>query len=295
MTEAQIGTQTKDAGNPKRPLEVASCVVANPDHPQYTADKTATKIFPGGKSAMIAVMDGVGSGDEASANASEIVQKNLLLAESPVAAALTLAHARVLLKNAIFQSHLEIKSLQDKLHNTNVDTTVSAGIVCESVDRSTRFLVTVNAGDSRLYRWQPKDGTLTQLTKDHSLVQSKVDAGIITPDQAFSDPQRNLITRSVGDSEHIHAPKDLDTLVFEVNDGDYFLAVSDGVIDNLPPKDLLAAIQNEFSNSFDPKQNKTDLKKFSRGIAQRALNTMKQKTAFPHAKPDDIGITILQA
>jgi protein phosphatase len=51
-------------------------------------------------------------------------------------------------------------------------------------------------GDSRAYRW---DGaSLELLTRDHSFVQELVDAGGLTPEQARSHPQRNLITRAVG-------------------------------------------------------------------------------------------------
>ena len=56
--------------------------------------------------------------------------------------------------------------------------------------------VIVNVGDSRAYRIA-KDG-ITQLTKDHSLVQMMVDRGEITPAQAKRHPKRNLITRAVG-------------------------------------------------------------------------------------------------
>lgn len=277
----------------QRPLEVGACVMANPDHPQYTADKIVTRIFPGGKSVMFGVMDGVGSGDQASANASEIAQRNLSKQESPVAPALTIAHAKLLLKDAIFKSNREIVTLQDKLKNHDVDTTVSVGIVCQSVSGEGRFLVTANAGDSRIYRYRPKDGSVSQLTKDNSLTQNKVDAGILTPEQAFSDPERNFILKSVGDRNRIKAPKDIDTLVYEVNNGDYFIAVSDGVTDNIPPQGFALAVREELQRSFDQNQNKPDLKKYAKGIAQRASNIMNQGTA-PHAKKDDISVTILR-
>lgn len=54
----------------------------------------------------------------------------------------------------------------------------------------------VNIGDSRCY-WLA-DGQLQQVTRDHSLVQSMVDRGLITEDEARSHPRKNVIMRAVG-------------------------------------------------------------------------------------------------
>ena len=56
----------------------------------------------------------------------------------------------------------------------------------------------VHVGDSRGYLLE--DGEIRQVTVDHSLVQMLVDRGEITPDQARSHPQKNLITRALGAS-----------------------------------------------------------------------------------------------
>ncbi|WP_297081601.1 PP2C family serine/threonine-protein phosphatase [uncultured Demequina sp.] len=55
----------------------------------------------------------------------------------------------------------------------------------------------INVGDSRVYALE--GGSLTQITVDHSHVQELVDAGRITPEQALDHPDRNLITRAIGD------------------------------------------------------------------------------------------------
>ncbi len=51
-------------------------------------------------------------------------------------------------------------------------------------------------GDSRLYRMRGDD--FQQITRDHSLLQEQIDAGIITPEQARHSQNKNLVTRAVG-------------------------------------------------------------------------------------------------
>ena len=58
--------------------------------------------------------------------------------------------------------------------------------------------VIAHVGDSRGY--YVADGKITQVTKDHSLVQEMVDAGIITPEEAKNHPRKNIITRALGGS-----------------------------------------------------------------------------------------------
>ena len=78
-------------------------------------------------------------------------------------------------------------------------------------------------GDSRIYLM--RDGTLSQITKDHSYVQEQVDAGFLTPEQARYHPYSNVITRCVGASPDVEP----DGYRGEVRTGDLFLVASDGL------------------------------------------------------------------
>lgn len=64
-------------------------------------------------------------------------------------------------------------------------------------------VVTVNIGDSRIY--YACDGEICQLTRDHSLVQSLVDEGKITAEEALTHPNRNIILRALGVDEKVEA------------------------------------------------------------------------------------------
>jgi serine/threonine-protein phosphatase Stp1 len=79
------------------------------------------------------------------------------------------------------------------------------------------------AGDSRAYRIRA--GAIEQLSRDHSLVQSLVDAGMIAPTEAVDHPNANIITRAVGVGEDLQ----VDVIAGEVIPGDQFLLATDGL------------------------------------------------------------------
>lgn len=80
-------------------------------------------------------------------------------------------------------------------------------------------------GDSRMYRLRGED--FQQITRDHSLLQEQLDAGLITPEQARHSQNKNLVTRAVGIDPEVAA---------EIHDhavipGDVYLLCSDGLND----------------------------------------------------------------
>jgi serine/threonine protein phosphatase PrpC len=82
----------------------------------------------------------------------------------------------------------------------------------------------LHIGDSRAYLL--RDGTLTQITTDHTLVQKLVDEGRISEEEAGSHPQRSLITRALDGRD---GGVDLDLSVREVRAGDRYLLCTDGL------------------------------------------------------------------
>lgn len=95
-----------------------------------------------------------------------------------------------------------------------------------AVFRSGRLLMG-HIGDSRGYRL--RDGQLQQITKDHSLLQEQIDAGILTPEQAQYAANKNLVTRALGVEDLVL----METHLHDIQSGDIYLMCSDGLSDML--------------------------------------------------------------
>lgn len=102
-------------------------------------------------------------------------------------------------------------------------------------DRGVPTWLIFNLGDSRVYRMYK--GELTQITKDHSLVQELVDAGELTIEQALHSKHRNVITRAVGADM---CEPDF-WLATAVND-ERFLICSDGLYGEVEPEAIKATL-----------------------------------------------------
>jgi len=83
-----------------------------------------------------------------------------------------------------------------------------------------------HVGDSRCYRW--RDGSLHQLTDDHTLLRALLDSGELAPEEVESFPHKQVITRALGYGE-----VEVDTRVVETLPGDMFLLCTDGISNTL--------------------------------------------------------------
>ncbi|ADB48450.1 Stp1/IreP family PP2C-type Ser/Thr phosphatase [Conexibacter woesei] len=84
-------------------------------------------------------------------------------------------------------------------------------------------LAVAHVGDSRAYLW--RDGELTRLTRDHSLVDELVRRGKLTEEEAAEHPQRSIITRALGPEPDV----EVDTRTYRAQAADVLLLCSDGL------------------------------------------------------------------
>ncbi|MDP2315927.1 MAG: Stp1/IreP family PP2C-type Ser/Thr phosphatase [Pseudomonadota bacterium] len=104
------------------------------------------------------------------------------------------------------------------------------------VDGSNAFVAHV--GDSRGYI--VREGRIEQLTEDHSLVNERIRAGLLTPEQARHHKLKNIITRSLGYTEDV----EIDIQVRALRRGDRFLLCSDGLSNLVEPAELGEAVRS---------------------------------------------------
>ena len=91
-------------------------------------------------------------------------------------------------------------------------------------------------GDSRAYRL--RDGSLEQLTPDHSLVAELERRGMITPEEAQVHPRRNEVLRSIG----VEPEVEVDVAQVDARPGDQYLLCSDGLHGYLEDADVLTQV-----------------------------------------------------
>lgn len=162
------------------------------------------------------VADGMGghaAGEVASQMAVEVVSadldrlNDLESADALESVSMALRHAN----RAVFERS---SSERDKM---GMGSTASVLLLSDD-----RFIIG-HLGDSRIYRLRGTE--FTQLTRDHSVVQEQIDAGLITRDEARRHRQSNVITRCVGMGWDVEP----DVVDGEVQQGDTFLLASDGL------------------------------------------------------------------
>lgn len=101
----------------------------------------------------------------------------------------------------------------------------------------------INVGDSRAYLISPDAGCITQITRDHSLIQELVESGVITKEQAKTHPQKNVITRAVGSEATVKA----DVFPVSIGADDVLLLCSDGLTNTLEENEILEAAKENRS------------------------------------------------
>jgi PPM family protein phosphatase len=113
--------------------------------------------------------------------------------------------------------------------------TTIAGAALTSIAGTDHWVV-FNVGDSRVYRFL--DGTLVQMTVDHTEVADLVAAGTISPADASTHPSRHVVTRVLGSDP---APEP-DVWVFPPTPGERLLICSDGLFSEVTDREVAAVL-----------------------------------------------------
>lgn len=159
------------------------------------------------------VADGTGAGGRAAETALSAFLASEPVDDDPVGA----------LDTAVARAHRSVEALHG---GRALSTTLTAAWLLD--DR----LAVAHIGDSRA--WLLRDGELSRLTTDHTEVQSLIDEGSLTEEEARSDPRRNLLNRALAEG----SPGEADVFVVAVRDHDRIVLTTDGVHAVLDPDRL---------------------------------------------------------
>ena len=130
-------------------------------------------------------------------------------------------------------------------------------------------LLLANVGDSRGYLFH--DGQLEQITEDHSMVAELIRDGRLSPAEAATHPQRHVITRVLGTSDHV----DVDLFELNLISGDRVLLCSDGLINELEEEEITRVLDTV----ADPTEAAEDL----------------VRRANAHGGADNISVVVIDA
>ena len=132
------------------------------------------------------------------------------------------------LENAVKLANFTVYDQAQQFEDfSGMGTTLSAALV------RGREVTAVNVGDSRVYRINEEG--ITQITKDHSVVQLMVDRNEMTPEQAKTYPGKNLITRAIGTESMVAC----DIFNVKLQKGDRLLVCTDGLSNLLSDQEML--------------------------------------------------------
>jgi protein phosphatase len=173
---------------------------------------------------LIAVADGMGGhrgGEIASATALEALHTALSGSDA-------IREAVGVANNSVYERSKTDEGLR------GMGTTLTAGVF----DRHGTLTIG-HVGDSRAYLF--RDGELTRITTDHSLVEELMEAGELTEEEAERDPRRSMITRAIG----LESGVEVDVYPVELEAGDRVLLCSDGLTGMLREAEIAALLGEE--------------------------------------------------
>ncbi|MBQ0092561.1 MAG: Stp1/IreP family PP2C-type Ser/Thr phosphatase [Clostridiales bacterium] len=140
-----------------------------------------------------------------------------------------------LLRQAVEDANTDVyrKAAEDS-DLDGMGTTLVAVLLCDVGDFA------VNVGDSRLYRKQ--GGELIQVTKDNSFIQYLLDKGLVTPEEAKTHPNRNIILRALGVNEEVEID------LYRIDGYEQLLLCSDGLYNMVPKEEMLSVLDGTYTN-----------------------------------------------
>lgn len=178
-------------------------------------------------------MGGANAGDVASQTAVKIISEYII---NSYRKKMTIDDFSKVLRNALLSANITLfdMALKDEKLKGMGTTAVVAVVKGDEV-------AIAHVGDSRIYL---VNESLTQLTRDHSIVQTLIESGEITPEAAEKHPRKNVITRALG----VEGDVAVDTAELKLSDNEALLLCTDGLTNFTSSDDILKTFkENDIS------------------------------------------------
>ncbi|MFD9004142.1 MerR family transcriptional regulator [Streptomyces sp. NPDC059582] len=222
-----------------KPLGIRYAALSDPGHVRAGNQDTA---YAGSR--LLAVADGYGTAGAPASAAAVDALKHLETDAIPAGSLLDV------LADAVEQAERAVRGVaRSSAAPEEAGTTLTAMLWTGSQ------LALVHIGDSRVHLL--RDGELFQITHDHTMVQSMVDEGRLSPEEAASHPQRSLLVRALGQG----ADSTADMRLHDARQGDRYLLCSDGLSTVVPT----AEVRRVLSEVGEPEQAVRDLVALANG------------------------------
>ena len=174
-------------------------------------------------------MGGANAGNVASENAVRHISEYIIRSYRD---SMDISELEKTVRNAVTSANIELFDMSASEQSlSGMGTTAIIALIKDGES------VIANVGDSRIYL---VNENIKQLTRDHSVVQSLIESGKITPEDAKYHPRKNVITRAIGAEGSVTA----DSSVIRLNRGDSLLLCTDGLSNYLDDNEILSVFKN---------------------------------------------------
>lgn len=174
-------------------------------------------------------MGGANAGNVASENAVRHISEYIIRSYRD---SMDISELEKTVRNAVTSANIELYDMSASEQSlSGMGTTAIIALIKDGQS------VIANVGDSRIYL---VNENIKQLTRDHSVVQSLIESGKITPEDAKYHPRKNVITRAIGAEGSVTA----DSSVIRLNRGDSLLLCTDGLSNYLDDNEILSVFKN---------------------------------------------------
>jgi PPM family protein phosphatase len=208
-------------------------------HPGMVRENNEDSIAIDGGAQLAVLADGMGgynAGEVASGMATTFIKSEMSRWLAQAGAQASAKDVRRALEICVDNANRSIfNAANSNPHYVGMGTTLVVGVF-----QDTRLMLG-HIGDSRCYRLRGTE--FTQITKDHSLLQEQLDAGLITPEQAAVSSNKNLVTRALGVEDSVQT----EVNEFRVDKGDLYLMCSDGLSDMLTDEQIASILRTAHS------------------------------------------------